>query len=114
MYIVVVACGQRLQETLEMVKSALIFNHLPDKLHFLIFAEKHLFKGFFEKLHDWRLLRPEEFDFELLPLQFPPNNEKEWRNLFKPCSAQRLFLPVSVANTSSKFYHSSKSYNRHK
>lgn len=96
MYVVVVACGHRMPETLEMVKSALIFNRLPDKLHFLIFTEKQLSKGFSEKLNDWRLLRPNEFDFELLPLQFPPENENEWRNLFKPCSAQRLFLPVSL------------------
>lgn len=95
MYIGVVVCGQRMPEAMEMIKSALIFNRLPDKLHFLIFAEENLFKAFTEKLQDWRLLRPGEFDFEMLPLQFPAQNENVWRNLFKPCSAQRLFLPVS-------------------
>lgn len=96
--IAVVACGQRLQETLAMIKSALLFNYSKDKLHFLVFAENHLTTSFNEKLGDWRAIRPDEFDFELLPLQFPPNSESEWRTLFKPCAAQRLFLPVTKLN----------------
>ena len=51
-------------------------------LHFLIFAENQLLQNFNDKLSD----------FELLPLQFLPNGE--WKTLFKPCAAQRLFLPV--------------------
>lgn len=90
-----VACGQRLQETLVMIKSALLFNYSRDKLHFFVFTDDQLTSSFNEKLSDWRSLRPEEFDFELLPLQFPPSSEGEWRTLFKPCAAQRLFLPVN-------------------
>ena len=92
-HIAVVACGERLQETLTMIKSALLFNHSKELLRFLIFAESHLIAGFREKLEDWKALLPQEFDYELLPLNFPP--EGEWRSLFKPCAAQRLFLPVS-------------------
>lgn len=76
-----------------MIKSALLYNY-KDMLHFLVFAEDHLTAGFNEKLSDWRSLLPEVFDFELLPLQFPSNSDTEWRTLFKPCAAQRLFLPV--------------------
>lgn len=88
-----VACGQRLQETLVMIKSALLFNSSKDKLHFLVFAEEQLQSSFNEKLYDWRSLRKDEFEFTLFPLQFPANGE--WKTLFKPCAAQRLFLPVS-------------------
>lgn len=90
--IAVVACGERLQETLVMIKSALLFNHAKDFLRFLIFAEDHLISGFTEKLEDWRSVIPLEFDFEIQGLNFPP--EGKWKSLFKPCAAQRLFLPV--------------------
>lgn len=89
------ACGQRLRETLVMIKSALLFNYPKDRLHFLIFAENQLHENFNEKLNDWRSLKKGEFDFELFALQFPPNGE--WKTLFKPCAAQRLFLPVNIS-----------------
>lgn len=95
--IAVVACGQRLRETLAMIKSALLFNHYHDRLYFIIFAEDHLITSFSEKLGDWQTLLPEEFGYQILPLQFPPNNS-EWKTLFKPCAAQRLFLPVNYDN----------------
>uniref|UniRef100_A0A1B0GB85 Uncharacterized protein n=1 Tax=Glossina morsitans morsitans TaxID=37546 RepID=A0A1B0GB85_GLOMM len=43
--------------------------------------------SFNEKLNDWRSIRP-EFDFRLLPLQFPVNSERKWSKLFKPCATQ--------------------------
>ncbi|TMW46210.1 hypothetical protein DOY81_008712 [Sarcophaga bullata] len=102
LYIAVVACGQRLQETLVMIKSALLFNYPKDKLHFLIFAENQLHQSFNEKLNDWRSLKKGEFDFELFPLQFPSNGE--WKTLFKPCAAQRLFLPSLLKTVESLLY----------
>lgn len=35
------------------------------------------------------------FTFQLYNLSFPQSKEKEWRELFRPCASQRLFLPVS-------------------
>lgn len=95
MHIVVVACGQRAQETLVMIKSALLFNIYQESLKFLIFAETALNEKITEKLTDWRDLFPQLLDFEILPLKFPNQREMEWKHLFKPCAAQRLFLPVS-------------------
>lgn len=46
MHLAVVACGNRLEETLNMVKSALLFSIKKIKFH--IFAEEEL-KGQFEK-----------------------------------------------------------------
>jgi UDP-xylose:glucoside alpha-1,3-xylosyltransferase len=41
-------------------------------------------------------------DFEIHPISFPNNDPKisetKWRNIFKPCACQRLFLPVSLKN----------------
>ncbi|XP_058979119.1 glucoside xylosyltransferase 1 isoform X2 [Musca domestica] len=86
-----------------MIKSALLFNHYHDRLYFIIFAEDHLITSFSEKLGDWQTLLPEEFGYQILPLQFPPNNS-EWKTLFKPCAAQRLFLPSLLQSTESLLY----------
>jgi len=79
-----------------MIKSAILFNYDEEYLKFVIFTEDGKGDEFREKLTDWRDIKPFTFDFEILPLKFPTGNEAEWKNLFKPCAAQRLFLPVSV------------------
>lgn len=84
----------RLQETLNMLKSAIIFG-LDNPLKFIVITETNLMTGFREKLEDWQGVARQKFAFEILPLTFPKQNEREWKSLFKPCSAQRLFLPVS-------------------
>lgn len=45
----VVACGDRLDETLVMLKSALVFTQAP--LRFIIFAEDDLIESFSEKVN---------------------------------------------------------------
>lgn len=91
----VVACGQRARETLVMIKSVLLFNIYQESLKFMIFTESALAETINEKLTDWRDIFPQLLDFEILPLKFPNQSETEWKALFKPCAAQRLFLPVS-------------------
>lgn len=80
-----------------MIKSAILFNYDEEYLKFVIFTEDGKGDEFREKLTDWRDIKPFTFDFEILPLKFPSGNEVEWRNLFKPCAAQRLFLPVIIS-----------------
>lgn len=92
--IVVVSCGMRQQETLNLLKSAIIFG-FEHRLKFIVITENNLMAGFREKLEDWQSITKNKFTFEVLPLIFPKENEAEWRSLFKPCAAQRLFLPVS-------------------
>lgn len=46
--VAVVACGDRLQETLNMVKSSLMFS--KQKLNFIIVAEDRLIESFNEKV----------------------------------------------------------------
>lgn len=66
-------------------------------------TEDHLMAGFREKLDDWSGMTKNKFTFEVLPLIFPKENEAEWRELFKPCAAQRLFLPVMHRTTKNRF-----------
>lgn len=82
-----------------MIKSAILFNDYQEYLKFIIFTEEPLTETLREKLTDWRDLMPNIFDFKLLPLKFPNKSEMEWKTLFKPCAAQRLFLPVRLIIT---------------
>lgn len=95
MVVVVVACMMRLSETLNMIKSALIFHVDRRPLRFVVITEASLMQAFSEKLEDWQTATKYAFEFDILPLKFPEVNTKEWRDLFKPCASQRLFLPVS-------------------
>lgn len=92
--ICVVVCGDRLHEALTMLKSALVFTNRP--LQFVILAEQNLIPAFSEKLSEWRLISNKTFDFLVRPITFPDGSDVVmWKKLFKPCAAQRLFLPVS-------------------
>lgn len=92
--ICVVVCGDRLHEALTMLKSALVFASRP--LQFVILAEQNLIPAFSEKLSEWRLISNKTFDFLVRPITFPDGSDVAmWKKLFKPCAAQRLFLPVS-------------------
>lgn len=93
--IAVVACATRLQETLNMIKSAIIFNTRNTPLKFVIVTETNLMNDFREILLKWQKISNYHFVYEIMPLSFPTQNEHDWKALFKPCAAQRLFLPVS-------------------
>lgn len=93
--ICVVVCGDRLDESLTMFKSALVFTKRPLKL--IVIAEDDLIVAFDEKLSEWKYLTNNSFTFVLRPIQFPNNSDVSmWKRLFKPCAAQRLFLPVII------------------
>ncbi|KAF2885656.1 hypothetical protein ILUMI_20507 [Ignelater luminosus] len=100
--VAVVACGDRLHETLTMIKSALMFSKA--KLNFVIVAEDNLIPSFTEKLNEWKLLSTNEFSFKVIPLTFPTDNPEEWQKLFKPCASQRLFLPSVLNDIDSILY----------
>nr|XP_042120530.1 glucoside xylosyltransferase 1 isoform X2 [Peromyscus maniculatus bairdii] len=89
MHLAVVACGERLEETLTMLKSALIFSIKPLQVH--IFAEDQLHDSFKDRLDSWSFLQ--RFNYTLYPITFPSDSAVEWKKLFKPCASQRLFLP---------------------
>lgn len=85
------------------MKSALIF-HDEVKLHFIVFTENRTLDVFQEKLSDWNEIFPKQFEFTVLPTKFPEKNGKVWKNLFKPCASQRLFLPSILNDIDSLLY----------
>ncbi|XP_057186419.1 glucoside xylosyltransferase 1 isoform X1 [Triplophysa rosa] len=98
----VVACGTRLEETLTMLKSAVLFS--CRKLHFNIFAEDELHVGFRQALESWPEKFRSKFNYSTHPITFPSENAREWRKLFKPCASQRLFLPLILKDVDSLLY----------
>ncbi|KAM4650966.1 glucoside xylosyltransferase 2 [Discoglossus pictus] len=102
MHLAVVACGERLEETLTMLKSALLFSMRHIKFH--IFAEDSLRAGFENKFGQWPRPVTRRFEYKLYPITFSVGNAQEWKKLFKPCAAQRLFLPVILQDVDSLLY----------
>lgn len=43
------------------------------------------------------------FDYRLHDSWFPTGHEEQWRNLYAPCSAQRLFFPVNNFDENQNF-----------
>ncbi|XP_030633612.1 glucoside xylosyltransferase 2 [Chanos chanos] len=102
MHLAVVACGNRLEETLNMVKSALLFS--VKKIKFHIFAEHDLSSQFKKGLSNWPHPFSSKFEYTIYPITFSVGNAEEWKKLFKPCAAQRLFLPVILKDVDSLLY----------
>ncbi|XP_075429765.1 glucoside xylosyltransferase 2 [Ascaphus truei] len=92
MHLAVVACGDRLEETLTMLKSAVLFS--VKEIQFHIFADDALKQEFENKLQEWPHPYSRKFEYKIYPITFSVGNAQEWKKLFKPCAAQRLFLPV--------------------
>lgn len=93
--IATVACWTRLEEVLNMVKSALLLNIQRAPLKFIIVTEPNLFPYIEEKLNIWQSAVHFPLTYEIHPTQFPEDDNMKWQKLFQPCSSQRLFLPVS-------------------
>ncbi|XP_051836833.1 glucoside xylosyltransferase 2 [Antechinus flavipes] len=102
MHLAVVACGDRLEETLIMLKSAILFSYR--KIRFHIFAEDSLKPEFDKKLRQWPSSYTKKFEHSIYPITFSVGNAQEWKKLFKPCAAQRLFLPVILKDVDSLLY----------
>ncbi|KAF5303466.1 hypothetical protein FQA39_LY09929 [Lamprigera yunnana] len=99
-YVAVVACGDRLHETLTMIKSAIMLTKA--NLNIIIVTEKDLIQNFNEKLTEWSSIV--KFSFQVIALTFPTDNPDEWQKLFKPCASQRLFLPSVLKEIDSILY----------
>ncbi|XP_073500867.1 glucoside xylosyltransferase 2 [Phyllobates terribilis] len=102
MHLAVVACGERVEETVTMVKSAVLFS--VKKIRFHIFAEDALKPEFDRKLLEWPQQLSRKFDYKIYPITFSVGNAQEWKKLFKPCAAQRLFLPMILQDVDSLLY----------
>ncbi|CAC5401320.1 GXYLT [Mytilus coruscus] len=87
----VVACGDRGDETIVLLKSAVLFTSEP--LVFHIYAEHELQPMFRQKLDYWPGEYKQKFLYYLYNITFPTENTQDWKKLFKPCASQRLFIP---------------------
>ncbi|KAM8758847.1 glucoside xylosyltransferase 2 isoform 2-T2 [Rhynchonycteris naso] len=101
-HLAVVACGNRLEETIVMLKSAVLFSHR--KMQFHIFTEEFLKPEFDKQLRQWPDSYTKKFEHRIYPITFLVENPQEWKKLFKPCAAQRLFLPVILKDVDSLLY----------
>lgn len=50
--------------------------------------------NFFSQFSVWPQTVSSRFHYSIYPITFSVGNADEWKKLFKPCAAQRLFLPV--------------------
>ncbi|CAL8242223.1 unnamed protein product [Merluccius merluccius] len=101
-HLAVVACGDRMEETVTMVKSAVLLSAGRLRLH--IFAEEQLHSGFRDTLDSWPGSVRSRFSYKLYPISFPSDHAAEWKKLFKPCASQRLFLPLILKDVDSLVY----------
>ncbi|XP_029969313.1 glucoside xylosyltransferase 1 [Salarias fasciatus] len=102
MHLAVVACGERLDETVTMIKSAVLFS--IKRLYVHIFAEDQLHASFMEALESWPGFIRSRFNYTVYSISFPSENAAEWKKLFKPCASQRLFLPLILKDVDSVVY----------
>ncbi|XP_045473386.1 glucoside xylosyltransferase 1 [Harmonia axyridis] len=100
--VAVVACGDRFEETMTMLKSALMFTTIH--INFLVVSDDKLIDRFKEKLGQWKTLTKNRFSYKVLPLTFPVDEAEEWKKLFKLCASQRLFLPELLKDVDSLLY----------
>lgn len=92
-HIAVVVCGNRSNETITMIKSAMIFSDCHIK--FIIFSDSKASEQIKSAVNHWPKTVTDRLELDIQPIMFPPDHAEEWRKLFKPCASQRLFLPVS-------------------
>ncbi|XP_067855009.1 glucoside xylosyltransferase 2 [Heptranchias perlo] len=102
MHLAVVACGDRLEETMTMLKSAILFSLKKIKFH--IFAEDALQPQFENNIKAWPFSYKSHLEYNIYPITFSVGNPQEWKKLFKPCAAQRLFLPMILKDVDSLLY----------
>ena len=93
--IAAVACGDRANETLIMMKSALVLSQ-KEVIRFVIFADDLVSSIIREEIKLWPMQILFRVNLDLHPIQLPEHGKaNEWKKLFKPCASQRLFFPVS-------------------
>jgi len=94
LHLAVVACGDRMPETVILLKSAVMFSTPSTRLHFHVFTESELQPKFRDALESWPSFVRERFSYSLRSITYPETEDfQKWKVLFKPCASQRLFFP---------------------
>ncbi|KAG0713463.1 Glucoside xylosyltransferase 2 [Chionoecetes opilio] len=99
----VVCCGDRLNETRTMLKSAAALSHTP--LTLIVFTEEALKPAFRDMHASWSQETRARISLDLHPITFPAGQDAAaWRKLFKPCASQRLFMPSLLHEVDALIY----------
>ncbi len=78
-----------------MLKSTTLFTNRTVQFH--VVAEDNLHNELKNTFNEWQTVKSGQVMFKLYSLHFPSGeNAEDWKKLFKPCAAQRLFLLVSI------------------
>ena len=102
-HLAVTACGDRLEEALVMLESAVRSARGPITFH--IFADDELRPQFAARLNAWPADVRRKFTTVLYPISYPGVEDPEkWRGLFKPCASERLFYPYLIETTDRVLY----------
>ncbi|XP_039626719.1 glucoside xylosyltransferase 2-like [Polypterus senegalus] len=94
MHLALVACRNHLEEALTMMKSALLFSNR--KIMFHIFTEDSIKLMFETRLKQWLNPLSSKFQYNIREITFSIKDAEEWKKIFQPCAAQRLFLPIPL------------------
>ncbi|XP_050692432.1 glucoside xylosyltransferase 2-like [Eriocheir sinensis] len=103
MVLAVVCCGDRVNETRTMLKSAAALSRTA--LTMVVFTEEALKPAFREMHATWPPEVRRRITLDLHSITFPPGQDAAaWRKLFKPCASQRLFMPSLLKEIDALIY----------
>ncbi|XP_052674405.1 glucoside xylosyltransferase 2-like [Crassostrea angulata] len=97
----IVVCGDRRNESITLIKSAVLLTKSYIVIH--IFAEGELHSSLQNQLSSWPHHITKNFEYHLYRTKYPEPSQ-EWKLLFKPCASQRLFIPSLLTNVDSLLY----------
>ncbi|CAN7937881.1 unnamed protein product, partial [Ixodes hexagonus] len=99
---VVVTCANRLELTMNNLKSAVAFSRAP--LRLLLYADTENIKRLQSRISIWPSSVLKRITYSLRLVQFPLKSRHNWKDLFGPCASQRLFLPRMLVEEDAVLY----------
>lgn len=89
--LVLVTCAGGMEMTMASLKSAIAFSRAP--LRLILYADVENIKRLQDRIMQWPASVFTRITYDLRLVTFPKEDFKKWKQLFRPCSTQRLFLP---------------------
>ncbi|CAN8028470.1 unnamed protein product, partial [Ixodes persulcatus] len=94
--LVVVTCAGGMEMTMTSLKSAIAFSRAP--LRLILYADLDNIKRLQDRIMQWPASVFNRITYDLRLVTFPKEDFERWKQLFRPCSTQRLFLPDILPN----------------
>ncbi|XP_067653238.1 glucoside xylosyltransferase 2-like [Haliotis asinina] len=99
-HLALASCGEGLEEVKVLVKSVLLFSR---HVTFHVFSDTPSQQPLCDHIKSLPEIYRKQFKFHVYNATFPLGSY-EWRNMFLPCSSQRLFLPYIIPNVTRLIY----------